>query len=375
MNPADQRSKWFEVAEVEELSSPCLLLYAARVQENIRRMLAIAGGPERLRPHIKTHKMKEVLELQRFVGITKFKCATIAEAEMAADAGANDVLLAYQMVGPAVRRIAALAQAYPRVNFSVLADDAGAVRDLSKAVQSAGGRRIEVLVDLDVGQHRTGIEPGPAAVELYRLIAALPGVKPGGLHAYDGHLSEPDPAQRAAACEAAFVPVAALRKQLEDSGLPVPRIVSGGTPTFPVHAKRRNVECSPGTCVLWDAGYAARLHDLDFIPAALVLTRVISKPGPRRLCLDLGHKAIASEMPPPRVQFLNLQNAKPVVHSEEHLVIETENAAELKVGDCLYGLPWHICPTVALHSKAMVIDNNRIAGSWKIAARERRLTI
>lgn len=374
MNPVTQHSQWFEVTQVEELSSPCLLLYQARVEENIRRMLAIAGSPERLRPHIKTHKIKEVVQRQRAVGITKFKCATIAEAEMAAEAGAADLLLAYPMVGPAVRRIAALVQAYPSVHFSVLADDAGALTELSRVLHSAG-QRMEILVDLDVGQHRTGITPGAPAIDLYRLIAALPGVKPGGLHAYDGHLAEPDPEQRDAACEAAFAPVTALSKQLKDSGLPVPRIVAGGTPTFPFHAKRGNVECSPGTCVLWDAGYGAKLRDLDFLPAALVLTRVISKPGPARLCLDLGHKAIASEMPPPRVQFLNLQNAKAVVHSEEHLVIEAENAAELKVGDCLYGVPWHICPTVALHSEAIVIDNGRIAGSWKIAARERRLTI
>ena len=382
MNPAAQGSKWFEVAEVEELSSPCLLLYQARVQENIRRMLAIAGRSERLRPHIKTHKIREVLELQLALGVTKFKCATIAEAEMAADAGASDVLVAYQPVGPAVRRIAALLHAYPRVNFSVVADDAGSISELSRGIQSAGekrdgsGRRgVEVLVDLDIGQHRTGVVPGSAAVELYRFIAALPGLRPGGLHAYDGHLSEPDPAQRAAACEAAFAPVAALRQQLEASGFPVPRLVAGGTPTFPFHAKKENVECSPGTCVFWDAGYDSKLPDLDFLPAALVFTRVVSKPGPRRLCLDLGHKAIGSEMAPPRVQFLNLQNARAVLHSEEHLVIETENAAEWNVGDCLYGVPWHICPTVALHSEAIVIDNGKISGSWKIAARERRLTI
>ncbi|HTL18593.1 MAG TPA: D-TA family PLP-dependent enzyme, partial [Patescibacteria group bacterium] len=141
MIPAAQRPNWFEVAGVEELSSPCLLLYRARVEENIRRMLGIAGAAERLRPHIKTHKIRELVALQRGLGITKFKCATIAEAEMAANAGASDLLLAYQPVGPAVRRMAALMQAYPGVNFSVLADDPSSITELSRAIQVVGDKR------------------------------------------------------------------------------------------------------------------------------------------------------------------------------------------------------------------------------------------
>src|SRR5207302_169959 len=86
---------------------------------------------------------------------------------------------------------------------------------------------------------------------------------------------------------------------------------AGGTPTFPIHARRADLECSPGTCVFWDASSASKLPDLSFLPAALVLTRVISKPAPDRLCLDLGHKALASEMPHPRVQFLNLPDKTP----------------------------------------------------------------
>src|SRR5204863_4495440 len=126
------------------------------------------------------------------------------------------------------------------------------------------------------------------------------------LHAYDGHIHDTNVAQRAAACDAAFAPVESLRQKLERAGLPVPRVVAGGTPTFPMHARRAHVECSPGTCVFWDAGYGKKLPDLEFLPSALVLTRVVSKPTPNCLCLDLGHKAIASEMPQPRLVFLNL---------------------------------------------------------------------
>lgn len=373
----DTSQRWFEFGEVADIPSPALLIYRDRVEKNIRRMLTIAGGPARLRPHIKTHKMREVLDLQLLAGINKFKCATIAEAELAARAGVSDLLLAYQPVGPAVRRLAELIKTYPQTKFSVLCDDESAVSVLSRTFQSRknGNAPVEVLLDIDVGQHRTGLPPGPAAMKLYRTIASSPGLKPGGLHAYDGHLSDADPTIRKEACDAAFAPVAALKNDLQSAGLPVSRIVAGGSPTFPFHANRPDVECSPGTTVFWDSGYGNKLRDLDFLPAALVLTRVVSKPASNLLCLDLGHKALASEMPHPRVQFLNLADYNAVTHSEEHLVIETGDADKFTVGDHLYGIPRHICPTVALHSNAVVIEGQEIAGSWKVAARERRITI
>src|SRR5262245_42118614 len=204
---------WFRVANLETVFSPCLLIYPDRVAENIRRMIHIVGDVERLRPHIKTHKLAEVLRMQMEQGITKFKCATIAEAEMAAGCGASDVLIAYQPVGPNVQRVIQLVQSFPKTRFSVIADDAVAIRALSEAVVGAGlgsargsraplggppsgssiafgketlrraaatdtpaacaPQRLEVLLDIDCGQHRTGIERGPQAVKLYRLIASL----------------------------------------------------------------------------------------------------------------------------------------------------------------------------------------------------------
>src|SRR5437867_5598161 len=302
------RERWFVLLDASEVFSPCLLVYPDRVRENVRRMIAIGGGVKSLRPHMKTHKMPEVLRMQIEQGISRFKCATIAEAEMTAAAGAEDVLLAYQPVGPNVDRFLELVARFPSVRFSCAADNPASVGDLSDAAARSSAR-LEVLVDLDVGQHRTGIPPDAHAAKLYRLIAALPALRPGGLHAYDGHIHEPDVAARTINCEAAFAPVEVLRRKLEWEGLTVPRVVAGGTPTFPMHARRGNVECSPGTCIFWDAGYASRFADMDFLPASLVLTRVISKPGANRLCLDLGHKSIASEMPHPRVQFLSLPDA------------------------------------------------------------------
>lgn len=367
-------TSWHSLQNEHEVPSPALVIYPARVRENIRLMVEMAGDVKRLRPHVKTHKMAEVVRMQLDAGITKFKCATIAEAEMAAGAGAPDVMLAYQPVGPNVARLRQLTRLFPGARFSCLVDDAGALRALASEWAGAS-TPLEVWLDLDCGMHRTGVEPGPKAAGLYRQICESPGLAPGGLHAYDGHNREADPAARQAAADAYMAPIRALREELEKAGLPVPRLVASGSPSFPVHARAPDVECSPGTTVFWDASYGNRFKDMAFLHAALVLTRVVSKPGGNRLCLDLGHKAIAAEMPHPRVHFIGLDGANALTHSEEHLVIETPRAGGFNVGDCLYGVPQHICPTVALHGFAVVVEDGKAAGRWKVTARERVITI
>jgi D-serine deaminase-like pyridoxal phosphate-dependent protein len=365
---------WYTIANLDEVDSPALVVYPDRVRENVQRMIRYAGGTARLRPHVKTHKMPDVIRLQMEAGITMFKCATLAEAEMVAQCGAPDVLLAYQLLGPKVARLAQLIKAYPKTAFSTIADDEGAIRGLSQGLAKAGVD-VEVLLDIDTGMRRTGIAPGPDAVALYRLIDELPGITPGGLHVYDGQHRQAELAERTASCEAAFAPVVAMRRELEAAGLPVPRVVAGGTPAFPIHARHADRECSPGTCVFWDASYAGKFPDLEFLHAALVVTRVVSKPTENRLCLDLGYKAIASDNPDPRVVLLDLPDAKTVVHNEEHLAIETPLAANYKVGDVLFGIPWHVCPTSALYKEAIVITNGRASGAWPVLARDRRLTV
>jgi D-threonine aldolase len=365
---------WMRLADESAVPSPALLIHPDRVAENLRRMIGLAGGPERLRPHLKTHKLPQLIALQANLGITRCKAATIAEAEMAAGAGATDITLSTQPVGPNAGRLVALVRNFPAVAFSTIADDAGAVDALAGAAR-AGGVTIEVLVDLDVGMGRTGVPPGPAAVDLYRRLAVARGLRPGGLHAYDGHLRQPVLADRITAAAEGILRVDAVATLLRGEGLPVPRLVWGGTPTFPVHARREGVECSPGTCVLWDAGYARNIPDLDFLHAAVLLTRVISRPGRGRLCLDLGHKAVASEMLHPRVIFPELPDARAITHSEEHLVIETAEADRFPVGAPLYGIPWHICPTVALHDRVLVVREGRVADAWPVTARARRIGV
>jgi D-serine deaminase-like pyridoxal phosphate-dependent protein len=368
----------YSIRDTSHILSPALLFYKELIRKNIARAIELAGGTERLRPHVKTHKTREIVRMEMEAGISKHKCATIAEAEMVASCGVSDLLIAYPLVGPNCGRLARLMLAYPRCRFSVLADHPAGIMALSKAMSTAGPQ-VDVLLDIDVGQHRTGVAPGAEAVELYEMIHRSPGLRAGGLHVYDGHNRQESFVERQAAIRTQLEPVLNLRTMLIQKGLPVPRFVVGGTPTFPIHARLEipDLECSPGTMVLHDHGYGSRFPDVGgFTPAALLLTRVISRPTPVRVTLDLGYKAVSSDPPlDNRCLLLDVPNYQAILQNEEHLVIETPGAERFRPGDEIFAIPTHVCPTVALHRQAYVIENGQVAGMSEIAARDRVLSV
>lgn len=369
------KDEWYHIKDIDEIDSPALVVYRERVLTNISTLISMVDNVKRLRPHVKTHKTTEIAELLMDAGVNKFKCATIAEAEMLGIAGAPDVLLAYQPIGPKLRRFFELIKKYPATKFSCLVDNIIAAKNISiHAIENA--LRVPVYIDLNVGMNRTGITPGKAALELYRFCANLTGVHPIGLHGYDGHIRNPDIVQRTIECEKAFEPLLAMQNSLAQEGFPEPIIVAGGSPTFPIHAKNKNRECSPGTFIYWDKGYQISLKEQNFLPAALVVTRIISFPAEGKLCLDLGHKSIAAENDlNNRVHFLNAPGLKFISQSEEHLVVETVEDHSYKIGDVLYGVPVHICPTVALYERALIIENNKKITEWKVVARDRKIKV
>lgn len=359
------------VINVDEIPSPSLLIYRERAQGNIRSMLDIAGGPAMLRPHVKTHKMSRIIEMQLKAGITKYKCATLMEARMLAEAGVPDVFIAYQMLGPNIGRLIELIRRYPGTVFRTMADHATAVRALSDAA-GAAGVTVDVLIDLDVGQHRTGIAPGPQAMALYESLDRLPGLQPGGIHAYDGHNHQTDMEERKRETGACLEQVRTFQQQVEARGLPIPRRVMGGSISFPCYAAAGDVETSPGTAVFWDWGYGRRFTDLPFKPAALLLSRIISIPTATRATIDLGYKAIASDPQGERGVLWNIDNAELVFQNEEHWVMELEDTSVLYLGQPVYVFPTHICPTSALHRYVYVIDGGgRCVDRWEVTARDR----
>lgn len=365
--------EWFEITNADTIDTPALLVYPDRVKENIRLLKNMAGSTDALRPHVKTNKMSEVCQMMLDAGITKFKCATIAEAEMLALIQAPDVLLAYQPVGPKARRLLALVQTFRNTHFSALIDNlytATIVADLF----SSANETLDLYIDLNVGMNRSGIVP-EKALELYKACSRLKGINIMGLHTYDGHIRDTDLTERKRRSDEAFARVELLAKMIMDCDGKTVKIVAGGSPSFPTHTHRKGVEYSPGTFVFWDWGYKHIVPDEPFEYAALVLTRIISIIDEKTVCTDLGHKAVAAENPLPRVHFLNAPAAVPIAQSEEHLSVTVPDSGIYKVGDLLYGVPVHICPTVALYAQANIVSDHQVQTQWNVVARNRMISI
>lgn len=368
-----------QVGFAQDVPSPALVFDRGHIRRNIARMLEIAGGPARLRPHFKTHKTREIVLLEAERGITKHKCATLAEAEVLAQAGAGAVFVAYALVGPNVRRFVELMKRNPQTAFTALADAPEHVVALNEACGKAG-LKAEVAIDVDVGQRRTGVAAGMAAVALAEEVASQPNLRLGGAQLYDGHNVADAAAERRAVVGQVHATAGALRDELRKKGLPCPRLVFSGTPAFLLHAELDwpEAEFSPGTCVLHDYSYARKYPELGFLSAAQVLTRLVSRPAPDRLTFDLGTKALASD-PPLEGRALLLSSAgefgaKLVLHNEEHLVVETATPSALPLGAIAWAVPGHVCPTVALHERAIVVEDGKQVAVWPIAARNRRLS-
>ena len=367
-----------ESSALETLLSPLLVIFRDRLLANLDSTLVMAGHPSRLRPHCKTHKMEQIVRLWVDRGVTKHKAATIAECEMLAAAGAADVLLAYNPVGPNIGRVVTLAAKFPACRFSVTTDDEKPLQLLSAAAAKARVT-IGVMLDVNVGMNRTGILPDdPAAVSLYMQVAQLPGLRAAGFHVYDGHQKQVSLNERKAAVAAQWSRVLELRKKLEAADVPVPALACGGTPTFPCYAEMNDpgIELCPGTCVLHDSGYGTSFPDLPFEPAAAVVTRVVSRPAGNRLTLDIGNKAVAADPPKgSRVFFPELPDAVQDSHNEEHMGLITPDAGRYQPGDVLLAIPVHICPTSALYNRVAIIDKGQVTEYWDVTSRNRKITI
>jgi D-threonine aldolase len=366
---------WYLIKNVDRLDTPALVVYPERVQDNIAQLVASIDDISRLRPHIKTHKTKEVTYMLQSAGINKFKCATIAEAELLGMCNANDVLLAYQPNGANLLRFIDLIFTYPQTKFSCLVDNIEMANIFSNIAMSKQVS-LDVYIDLNVGMNRTGIVPQDA-MALYEELKNLSYINTKGLHVYDGHIHEPDLDLRTQKCNAAYDSVTRLQNAIYHYDNTVMRVIAGGTPTYPIHAQRANIECSPGTFVYWDYGYLHAFEEQKYLPAALVLSRIISKPSDNKICVDLGHKSIAAENPlERRVHFLNAPDAKFISQSEEHLVLEVKDINDYKIGDVLYGMPIHVCPTCALYERAYTVQNGEMSDEeWMILARDRKINI
>ncbi len=367
-------NNWFALKDTSEVNSPSLLIYPERIEENIRTMISISGSVSNLRPHIKTHKMKEVVQMQQRHGIQKFKCATIAEAELLGQCGAKDILLAMQPVGANINRFFKLTDVFTQSHFSTLVDNEVTLTQIGTKAKEQH-KIASLYLDINSGMNRTGCIPDEKAVALYISMESNPNIQAMGLHTYDGHIRNSDIKERTEVCDATFQQVLDLKSSIKKNGVVVPDIIAGGSPSFPIHGKRTGVDVSPGTTLLWDARYQELFPDMSFLLAAVLFIRIISKPSENILCFDLGHKSVAPEMDFPRVKILGLEDSEQISQSEEHLVVQTQRAHEFEVGDGCYAIPFHICPTVAKYEEVLTVSDGAITGSWKVTARNQVISV
>ena len=354
------------------LDTPCLIVLPEHVEYNIAEMVRMAGDVKRLRPHVKTHKTAEGIRMMQATGIDTFKCATIAEGELLGMEKAVDVILAHQPVGPKLERLLNLINTYPATTYSTITDNIDSANEISHFF-SAHNLSIGIYIDINVGMNRTGVR-AEEALDLYHVLKSASGIDFKGLHVYDGQHRQSDPLEKEKACDAAFQPVLDLCDAIVALGHDRPKIIAGGSPSFSIHANRPDRYCSPGTNIFWDHNYAGICPEQDFKHALQILTRVISKPAPNKICVDLGHKAVAGENPiDKRVFFPEYPDLKPISQSEEHLVLEVQGENTFKVGDLLIGIPYHVCPTVALHEYLHEVKAGVVTGSWHVIARKRKI--
>lgn len=366
----------YDNSNVDNVISPALVYYKDMIIDNIKLSIKIAGTAGRLWPHVKTHKSIDVVKLQQKLGINKFKCATIAEAEMLAMAHAEKIALAYPLVGPNMKRFVTLVKTYPESEFFAIGDDFDTISELGK-IAADSRIKIRMMIDVNMGMDRTGT-PIPDVEELYTKCTALPGIDMAGLHCYDGNHHEPDINDRMAAVKETDDKIEMIVSHLKARKIACPVLIMGGTPSFPCHAKLTDYYLSPGTGFINDAGYGNGFKDLPFKPAAALLTRVISHPSKGVFTLDLGYKGIAADPQGSRGELQGCPDAEAVLQNEEHWVFKMKKGHEDKVppiGTVLYVIPTHICPTSALYPSILVSEKGKITGSWDVTARNRKINI
>ena len=355
-----------------KIESPGLIIYPEIVKANIKLAIEMVGGNvARLRPHIKTHKTKEVNELLIKAGIYKFKCATIAEAELLAMSKAKDILLSIQPTGTTLERFIALVKHYPNVQFSCIVDDYFAAKEIN-VLALKNSLNIQIFIDINVGMNRTGISPKDALELIKNIKSHLSQLTIKGLHAYDGHIRDFDLKKRIEHVQEDFIEFDELVSQVDNTY----ELVVGGTPSFLVHHTNNQFVCSPGTFVFFDIGYAHLYPENTFKLAVQIISRVISKPTESTICIDLGHKSVAAENPiENRVRFIDFPHWSLKSQSEEHGMIEVGENSSIEIGQIVRMYPYHICPTVALHQNLQVIENNKLIGEWSVKARNRKINI
>jgi len=354
-------------AQTDQILTPALLLDLDALEQNLDITLARLGGhPDRWRPHVKTAKL--LITMQRMVarGIANFKCATTLELTTACDAGARDVLVAFPATGARARRIREIAAANPGVTISVLVESEEQLAPISDSP-------IGAFVDINPGLDRTGLNQA-GAEKLAGLVKAIEsrGIRFRGLHYYDGHHRQPDLRDRRAAAFAGYDRLMTLAAQCRPG-----EVITSGTPAMPCALAYQPFcsagfvhRVSAGTVVYNDLTSLEQLSDWKYRPAVMVLATVISHPTPDLITCDAGHKSVSADAGDPTCAAWNHPALIAQHPSEEHLPMRIPaGAAVPELGDLLYLVPKHVCPTVNNFDDVLLVSGGKIVGMERVTAR------
>jgi D-serine deaminase-like pyridoxal phosphate-dependent protein len=359
----------YALHDAASIVTPALLIYPRIVEHNIRITLGMVGNdPQRWRPHIKTAKLGAVIRQMLGHGIGNFKCATTLELLTACQVGAEDVLVAFAMTGANARRVLELAKQFPKTRVSVLVESAAQLA----AWRDTG---IGIFIDVNPGMNRTGMN-NDRSEEIVKL-AQFSGPAFRGLHWYDGHISSGEPGERRAIAHSGYDRLMEIATAVESAGCKISEVITSGTPVAPYGYSYPGFQSasfvhriSPGTVVYNDTTSLKQLAEFGYQPAAIVLATVISHPMPNKITCDAGHKSVSADAGVPTCAVIGHPELTPLKPSEEHLPIEGASGATLPaIGDNLYLIPRHVCPSVNNFDEALMIVDGQISSVEKVNAR------
>jgi len=360
------------INDASKLLTPALAIYPEIVDQNIAATIRLlSGDPNRWRPHVKTAKLQFIMHRLVQRGIGQAKCSTTVELSTACAAGFRDVLLAYPVVGGNALRVRELAAQNPQVQISVLAENPAQAAPWQ-------GSRVGIFIDVNPGMDRTGIEQDhiPAILEVAAAIANA-GLAFRGLHYYDGHLTAPSLQEREKLAHYGYDRLMEIVHAVERSGFRVDEVITSGTPAFacaatyaPFRESSFVHRASPGTVVFNDASSLGQLPgEWGYQPAAIVVSTVVSHPHANVFTCDAGHKAVSADAGLPTCAVAGYPDCTPLKPSEEHLPIEVKSGRRPEIGEPVYLIPRHVCPTVNNFDDALIVESNRIAGMESVTAR------
>jgi D-serine deaminase-like pyridoxal phosphate-dependent protein len=366
-------------SELGNLMTPALAIYPEIVGVNIESTLRLLGGDtRRWQPHVKTAKLETVMRQLCARGVTQFKSATTLEMLTACEAGAKEILMSYPSAGARARRVQEIAGRYPQVRICAMVESADQVSEW-KTVP------VPLYIDINPGMDRTGIQEDRVQ-DIVVLAAAIEskGIEFAGLHYYDGHNRQLDLRERTRAAFQGYERLLDVVQALRIRNISVRSVITSGTPALPCALSFPGFfemglihRVSPGTVTYNDLSCQAQLpEEWGYQFAAVVIASVVSHPRRGLITCDAGHKAVSSDAGLPNCSVLGHPSLEPLHPSEEHLPIRVPEGSRMPdIGEFLYLVPRHVCPTVNNFDEALLVRRGRISEIASVSARGRESPI